>query len=80
MQNILWSIFWKRRDKFLKMYMEGTQRYQKEMSVAKLVKSISLMRTMLKNSFLTPEMKYNCIHSNKGTIYLDDSEDSIKSN
>lgn len=48
------------------------------MSVAKLVKSISLMRTMLKNSFLTNEMKFNCIHSNKGTIQLDDSDDCDK--
>ena len=45
------------------------------MSVVKLIKSISLMRTMLKNSFLTKEMKFNCIHSDKGTIHLDDSLD-----
>ena len=65
---------WKRRDKLLKMFTLSKERYQKEMSVYKIVKSIYLMRTMFKNSFLTDEMKYNCIHSNKGTIQLDDSE------
>ena len=59
--------------------MESRQRYQKEMSIIKLVKSISLMRTMLKNSFMTKEMKFNCIHSNKGTIFLDDSSDFSES-
>lgn len=34
------------------------------------------MRTMMKNSFLTKEMQFNCIHSNKGTIQLDDSQES----
>lgn len=50
------------------------------MSVVKLIKSISLLRTMLKNSFLTKEMKFNCIHSDKGTIQLDDSHDYNSSN
>ena len=62
------------------MYIESKQRYQKEMSITKLIKSVSLMRTMLKNSFLTKEMKFNCIHSNKGTIYLDNSDDDDNSN
>lgn len=66
---------WKRRDKILKMFTISKERYQKELSVYKIVKSLYLMRTMLKNSFLTDEMKYNCIHSNKGTIHLDDSDD-----
>ena len=44
---------WKRRDKILKMYSLSKERYQKEMSVYKIVKSIHLMRIMLKNSFMT---------------------------
>ena len=30
---------------------------------------------MLKNSFITDEVKFGCVHSAKGTIDLDDTDD-----
>lgn len=61
----------------MKMYAESKIRIQKELNVVKLIKSMYLMRTLLKNSILTDELKYGCIHSKKGTIHLDKSDEEF---
>ena len=62
----------------MKMYKESKIRIQKELNVVKLIKSITLMRSLLKYSILTDEIKYGCIHSKKGTIHLDKSDEEFE--
>lgn len=61
----------KKRVKLLKFYKESRHRIQKELNVIKLIHSMSLMKSFLKNSFMNDDIKFSCLHSEKRVIYID---------
>lgn len=66
----------KKRNKLLLLYKKSKKKIHSEFNIIKMVRSINVMKSFLKNSFLTPEIKFGCMHSDKRIIFLDDSQDT----
>ena len=62
---------WKNDAKIQKLFQEGRLRIEKDLNVIKLIKSIKEMRILMKNSMMTPEIRFKVAHSTKNCINLD---------
>lgn len=66
---------WNKRIKLQKLYQRSKDKLGKEVGLINFLKTIKLLKIVLRNSIFTDKIRFETIHSNKCTIDLD-SEDS----
>ena len=73
--------FWSKKRKLLKLIHEGKKRIEKELDIVKIMKSLRDIKLLMKNSLMTPDIKYQVAHSEKNfiDIEMDPNEESSSS-
>jgi len=72
--------YWSKKRKLLKLLREGRKRIEKELDIVKIMKSLRDIKLLMKNSLMTPEIKYQVAHSEKNFIDIElDGENSSNS-
>ena len=72
--------FWTKKRKLLKLLREGRKRIEKELDIVKIMKSLRDIKLLMKNSLMTPDIKYQVVHSEKNFIDIElDEDDSSES-
>lgn len=72
---------WKRKDKFDKLYDKAYKQIQNELDLKRLMKNMRNLKLVMKNSMLTPEVKYQLAHMEKNVLNVDTtSEESFEDN
>lgn len=68
---------WRKHKKLMHLYDEGLERIDHELDIVKIIKTLRMTRIFMKNSFLTPELKFGIMHSEQNfvNIDLDDDDD-----
>lgn len=61
------------------MLHEGKRRIEKELDIVKIMKSIRNVKILMKNSLLSPDVKFQIAHAEKNLIDLETSEESSSS-
>jgi len=69
------GFIWSNKKKIMDLFNESQTRIQKDLNVISLLKYHKIFKILMKHSLLSNEIKYDCIHSMKNTIHLDDSND-----
>lgn len=67
---------WKRGRKFKKMYETGQERLEKELNIVKILRSLRFIKILMKNSLMSPQVKFEIKHSGKNLIVLDETQES----
>lgn len=72
---------WARKDKFDKLYDKAYAQIQNELDLKRLMKNVRNLKLIMKNSMLTPEVKYQLLHMEKNVINVDTTtEESFEDN
>jgi hypothetical protein len=72
--------FWAKKKKLLKLLREGRKRIEKELDIVKIMKSLRDIKLLMKNSLMTPDIKFQVAHCEKNFIDIElDGEDSSNS-
>ena len=58
------------------MIHDGKKRIEKELDILKIMKSIRNVKILMKNSLLSPDVKFQIAHADKNLIDLEASEES----
>lgn len=58
------------------MLHDGKRRIEKELDILKIMKSIRNVKILMKNSLLSPDVKFQIAHADKNVIDLELSEES----
>lgn len=69
------TCWWKKHKKLSLLFEEGKSRISKELDIVKIIKTLRYMRILLKNSLLTPEMRFKIEHAERNFINIDLSDD-----
>ena len=70
------EFLWKKKKRLLKMIHDGKRRIERELDILKIMKSIRNVKILMKNSSLSPEVKFQIAHAEKNLIDLEASEES----
>ena len=70
------SFLCKKKKRLLKMIHDGKKRIEKELDILKIMKSIRNVKILMKNSLLSPDVKFQIAHADKNLIDLEASEES----
>ena len=57
------------------MLHDGKRRIEKELDILKIMKSIRNVKILMKNSLLSPDVKFQIAHADKNVIDLELSEE-----
>ena len=72
---------WARKDKFDKLYSKAYTQIQNELDLKRLMKNMRNLKLVMKNSMLTPEVKYQLLHMEKNVLNVDTTtEESFEDN
>lgn len=66
---------WSKHKKLVKFYNEGETRIENELNIVKIIKTLRMVRIFLKNSFLTPEVKFGIRHAEQNFVNIDLSDE-----
>ena len=66
---------WRNREKLQKLYDECKDKIENELNLIKLIKTMKLLKIVLRNSLFTETIEYEAQHSNKCTIDIDGSDE-----
>ncbi len=66
---------WTRKDKFKKLYKEGANRIEANLDIVKIVNNLRMLKILMKNSLMSPEIKFSLNHSHKKYINLDEDDE-----
>lgn len=69
------TLCWKKHNKLTMLFHEGKSRIQKELDIVKIIKTLRYTRILMKNSLLTPEMRFKIEHAERNFINIDLSDD-----
>ena len=71
---------WHKKKKLLRLLNEGRKRIEKELDIVKILKSLRDIKILMKNSLMTPEIKYQIAHCEKNFIDIEiDKDESSES-
>lgn len=61
----------------MKLVKEGKKRIEKELNIVKIMKSLRDIKILMKNSMMSPDIRFQVAHSEKN--FIDIELDEIKS-
>ena len=66
-QAKMWSRFgcWRKRDKFLRLFSEGSRRIDRELDLVKIMNNLRNMKVLLKKSIMDDSTRFAVEHSKK---------------
>ena len=71
---------WHKKKKLVRLLNEGRKRIEKELDIVKILKSLRDIKISMKNSLMTPEIKYQISHCEKNFIDIEiDKDESSES-
>lgn len=71
---------WSKGDKFQKLYDISKEKLQNNLNIFKFIRTLRLLKVVMRNTVFTKNIEYDCVHSNKCIINLDNSSEDSSEN